>query len=294
MFKLWLDLELREDIDDYVTLIFSLEKGYNIEAISIHNPSKNELKLLKTTLSGYSVNIPIIITGDVLDAYPEGKDLNPYFLNDKFLKDVSYESVYSFDNFIKEYDISNVTVFCGGSLKTLSLLTERFDVSSFKACIQGGFASYKIVEEKDVLKKFKNRDSVPTWNLNLDLEATNIVLKSGLDINFISKNICHSSFVSLDNVKDIDSVVANFLTNYFEYAILNRKKGTKKKNVSKKCLHDVLALVSIDSDIVKFKPIELFSDNSERTKWWSELKEDSNHKISVSYNYDDFIKKVLS
>ena len=72
MFKLWLDLELREDIDDYATLIFSLEKGYNIDAISIHNPSKNELKLLKTTLSDYSVNIPIIITGDVLRRLSRG------------------------------------------------------------------------------------------------------------------------------------------------------------------------------------------------------------------------------
>ncbi len=294
MFKLWLDLELREDIDDYVTLLFSLEKGYNIEAISIHNPSKNELNLLKSTLSDYRVDIPIIITGDVLDAYPDGKDLNPYFINNEFLKDVSYESVYAFDDFTTDYDISGVTVFCGGSLKTLSLLTDKFDVSTFNACIQGGFASYKIVDEKDVLKKFKNREAVPTWNLNLDLAATNVVLKSGLDINFISKNICHSSYVSLNDAKNFNSVVAKFLTNYFEYGILNKKKGMKNKNISKKCMHDVLALISIDSDIVKFKSIELLSDNSERTKWWSEIKEDSNHNISVSYNYEDFLKKVLS
>ena len=47
---IWLDLELRKDIDDYISLIFALENNLNIKEVSINNPSKNELCLLKDTL----------------------------------------------------------------------------------------------------------------------------------------------------------------------------------------------------------------------------------------------------
>lgn len=282
MLNLWLDLELREDIDDYVTLLYSLE-NYNVSVISIHNPSNKELALLKNTLSDYNKTVPIIITGDVVEQYPDGKDINPYFLDNKLLKNINYDFVFNFDEFIENYNINGVTVFCGGSLKTLSLLTERFDVSTFKAFVQGGFASYEIVAADKVLKKFKKRKAVPTWNLNLDLEATNVVLNSGLKVNFVSKNICHSAFVSLDDVKGSNNSVCAFLTDYFN-------ANTRFKD---KCLHDVLALLSIDNDIVEFKPVTLFHTDDERPKWWSELNNSSDHKISVDYDYELFLNKII-
>lgn len=280
MSKLWLDLELREDIDDYVTLIYAMD-NYDVSVVSIHNPSINELTLLKNTL--INSNIPIVITGEVVESYPDGKDLNPYFINNNLLSKNEYDLVFLFDDFVNTFDISGFTIFCGGSLKTLSLLTNKFDVSTFNACVQGGFASYKIVEPNNVLKKFRKREAVPTWNLNLDLESTNLVLKSGLNVNFVSKNICHSSFVSLNDVKNSTNNTCLFLTDYFN-------KNTRFKD---KCLHDLLALMSVFNDFVEFKSVKLLHTKDERPKWWSEIKEDSNHKISVSYDYKKYLNLIL-
>ena len=277
--KLWLDLELREDIDDYVTLLYALENNFNVDVISIHNPSVSELDLLKATLIRYKLTTPIVITGELLESYPKGKDLNSYFDNFKLGGD--YDYVYYLSEFTLNYDISGVTVFCGGSLKTLSILTETFDVSTFNACVQGGFASYKVVGENITLPKFRNRERVPTWNLNLDLKATDAALGSGLEISFVSKNICHSSFVTLMDVKDSDNAVCRFLTGYF-----------KQSRYKDKCLHDVLAFMSIETDIVEFKNVSLHKNQDDRPKWWSQLKEESNHKISVDYDYDKFLSKV--
>jgi hypothetical protein len=33
----WLDLELRKDIDDYMTLIYALQNDFNIKEVSINN-----------------------------------------------------------------------------------------------------------------------------------------------------------------------------------------------------------------------------------------------------------------
>jgi len=47
---LWLDLELRKDIDDYIALLSAINHSYSrIKYISIHNPSQLELNLSSLT-----------------------------------------------------------------------------------------------------------------------------------------------------------------------------------------------------------------------------------------------------
>ena len=43
---------------------------------------------------------------------------------------------------------------------------------------KGGYAGSSIVGRKNTLKSLEKRESVPTWNLNLDLESTDFVLSS--------------------------------------------------------------------------------------------------------------------
>ena len=86
---IWLDLELRKDIDDYMTLIYALDKDVNIQEISIHNPSMKELKLLKNTLNLYKKNIPIIVSGDITE-YPEDEDIHSSLLEKAQLDNVNF------------------------------------------------------------------------------------------------------------------------------------------------------------------------------------------------------------
>lgn len=301
---LWLDLELREDIDDYATLIYAIENKYNIICLSINNPSIEEIKLFNYTIEKFDLNIPLIISGEITK-YSDDKNLHPSLM--ELIKDydkVDYEHINVLP--INKLDLDNInhplrylyesrfvfvggeieafpiTVFCGGSLTTLSILLDLFkDKNAIKAVIQGGFASYKIVAEKDLLKKFKKRDKVPTWNLNLDIEATKKVLASNININFVSKNICHDSHVDLNDLGSNKSFFNTVLVNYF--------KDNKYKS---KCLHDLLAFLSFNSDIVEFKKVDLLFTDDEIPKFWSELNDDSNISISVAFSKYKFLDKV--
>lgn len=278
---LWLDLELREDIDDYITLIFALDNNLNIQEISIHNPSINELNLLKETLKEYKKNVPIIVSGDITE-YSEDKDIHQSLLKKAIPSDNKFYC--SLKDYLDFKDINDRVFFCGGSLFTLSKFLEHYNESTFEAYIQGGFAGKDVVGEENTLKKFKKRDKVPTWNLNLDLESTDKVLKSdNVNIHFISKNVCHASFVGIDDLNQQNSKFNQTLKDYF--GDTNRKK----------CMHDLLAFMTIfNDDVVKFKNVDLHRTNEERVKWHSVINENSSKEISVSFDYQLFLNFIDS
>jgi inosine-uridine nucleoside N-ribohydrolase len=279
---IWLDLELRKDIDDYITLIYALQNNFNIKEVSIHNPSLNELCLLKGTIKQFKKNIPIIYSGEIT-VYPEGEDLHESLI-DKVDKNLISNIFYcDLNTYLESENINNRTVFCGGSLFTISKILENKDIF-INACIQGGYAGREIIGIENELKKFKKREKVPTWNLNLDLKASDYVMNAkNVKCNFISKNVCHASFVGLEDLSDEKTVFNETMSNYFA--------GSTRK----KCLHDLLAFMTIfNEDIVQFKKVDLKRTEDERVKWYSEINKDSNKEISVSFDYSLFLKMVIN
>lgn len=275
---LWLDLELREDIDDYVTLVFALEKKLNIKEVSIHNPSTNELRLLKQTLYNFKSNASIVVSGKITE-YPSDKDIHPTLIN--------VESGWTLhaiplDEYLASRTIEERAFFCGGSLYTLSKFIECKTETRLDIYIQGGYAGKDVVGVENVLKKFKKRDEVPTWNLNLDIESTDkVLLSKNISMNFISKNVCHASFVGSEDLGKEDTLFNNSLRKYF---------GESSR---KKCMHDLLAFLTIfNNDVVEFKRVDLVRSFDERPKWHSVLNPESNKSISASFNHGLFIKMI--
>jgi len=279
--KIWLDLELREDIDDFATLIHALENNVNISEISIHNPSKSELILACETLKRFGKNIPLIVSGQ-LTIYPDGKDINPslfkYFDEAGVIEYVELSAYLSL-----KPTFEDKIVFCGGSLYTLSKLVEFNDGEFLEAFIQGGFAGESVVGSENVLKKFRKREAVPTWNLNIDVDATDrVLLAKNVSCHFVSKNICHASWVKNSDVAGNSSVFCEVVGHYFT-----------ENSSDKKCMHDLVAFLSIFNDtLVKFKPVRMHRTTDERPKWHSVITPDSNHFISYSLDYEMFIKLV--
>lgn len=289
----WLDLELRKDIDDYLTLIYCLESGVPIRAVSINNPSINELKLLNLTMRQFERKTPIVYTGEVT-TYLQGEDLQPVLL-----KKVANESEGDLDVIRKlgvdPLSLGGATVFCGGSLTTLKeLIRLTPNDSKIKACIQGGYAGPLLMDEAKTLKKFKKRKMVPTWNLNLDLEASKDVLNaSNVNCMFVSKDICHDSWVT---DKDLEGSTSIFASAFKEY--LDDIEWSNKK-----CLHDVLAFMSMRvKGLVEFKSVKLNFKTSglegavsetPYTKWWSEPAPEGGFPfISVAYDKELFLSSL--
>ena len=77
----WLDLELREDIDDLITLEYALTNNSNIKVLSIHNPSRKELQLAQLyredMLKRNGFCFDLVINGEITE-YETENDLSPF------------------------------------------------------------------------------------------------------------------------------------------------------------------------------------------------------------------------
>lgn len=269
---LWLDLELRKDIDDYITLAYALENKFNVRVVSINNPSINELKLLNKTIEHFNSKAIVIISGEIT-TYEQGEDIHPSLL--KHCNGYDNASYIYIDSYLLKAELTDILFFCGGSLTTLAMTLTVHSGTHINAYIQGGYAAESVVGKENVLKKFKGRDKVPSWNMNLDLNSTKYVIHAyNVTCHFISKNICHDAWVHKDDINDKDNFLNTTLRDYFA---LNKWPS--------KCMHDLLAFLTIFTDeIVTFKPVMISYEEDKRTRWYSIPQKESNKHISISLN----------
>ncbi len=263
MNKLWLDLEMTEDINNYIALVYALETKLPISVVSLRNPSIFEYNLIAYTICIYNRNIPLVINGRIKEKNSvdnHALKLISYHINS--IIDDCYPKPIFLNNFIKNYSIEKTTVFCSSNLNTLSILISKFDNSLFDSIVN--------IENK-------------IDNLNLDVKATEIVLKSKLDINFISNGFFNGLSFSK---KDIG--VNNNLFN----SILNIVLSHNHNSHSEEYMHNLLALNTFENkSFIDFKKVS-FQRNNDNTKWNLEENKDSNHKIAVKCDLDYFYNKI--
>ena len=104
----------------------------------------------------------------------------------------------------------------------------------------------------------------------------------------MSKNVCHG--VAYDKKLHFKAFV-NFdsLNRGTQRIVLGM--NTYLRNKPQKLFHDPLTCVAmLNNNVVEFKQVEPFEAKGE---WGSNLKDDTNTFISISYNYDNFIKGLL-
>ena len=86
-------------------------------------------------------------------------------------------------------------VFIGGALTAVAKY-----ISNNKGIkllvMNGGFVGKNLVSYNDILPKFKNKEFVRTFNFNIDVRSTDIVMRSTTEqigkIVLVGKNVCHS------------------------------------------------------------------------------------------------------
>ena len=87
-------------------------------------------------------------------------------------------------------------IFIGGALTAVAKYIRNH--TGVKALVMnGGYVGCNIVPFKDQLDKFKNKECVRTFNFNMDINATDTVLRSTpeqiQEIILVGKNVCHSN-----------------------------------------------------------------------------------------------------
>lgn len=90
---------------------------------------------------------------------------------------------------LEEFPLNTEYVFVGGALTKLSKWIKNHKIKVL--CMNGGFVGCNIV--KQPLKKFKGKEFCRTFNFNMDINATENILKSDniAEIMLVGKNVCH-------------------------------------------------------------------------------------------------------
>lgn len=288
MKNLWMDLELRNDIDDFIVLMYVIENknrlNINLTDVSIHNPTENELLLLLSLKNLHKLNYNIIYNGKI--EVKNDEDINSVcnkYIDKKLIFNECIKNCINFENYNVD-SFKNKIFFGGGSLNTFSKIIDYVTNENF--FIQGGFVGKNIIPKEKSLKKFATREWCPSWNLNLDENATKkIISNKNNNFSFISKNICHDSIIELNDLK-------NTKKNYVNDIL----KEYLSEHHDKKAMHDVLAFFAIiDTKIIKFKSgyIEYKEEFGKYTQYRSVLG-DSNIKLSISFDKELFKNKLLN
>lgn len=268
MDKLWLDLEMSGDIDDAVTLIFALENRMNIAAVSLLNPTEEELSFTKYWLDRFDSDAILAVHRDT-----RVKNTNQ---THKIIKDYQFKT-YPVITIDEVKDSEDYTVIGGGAYTIPNLLRKK-GFGYF--ILQGGYAGPNLCPTP-VLDKFRNKRECASWNPNLDLRSTNEMLSdANIRIDFISKDICHDSDIDLQFVGKLQSgETKNFLIKYF---------GNSGKN---KKMHDLVALThAANKSFVSMTPAKM---TEKQGKWKSSFSEGSNKRISTNWNKEAFLDILL-
>jgi len=266
MRKILLDLEISGDIDDAVVLLYSLSNKLNIHAITLLNPTPNELSFVKNILDKYSYQKGLFVHYD--------KSIKNSNSTLKIISDYKYHGNRTHESLDLIKDSKDYIVLGGGAYTIPKILHEK---GFNKFVLQGGFAGSKIV--KKPLRKFIDKEYCSSWNPNLDITATKYMLKNCKDLVFISKDICHDSLI------DINDLTLNSDTNAFIKKYLN---GSNKK----KAMHDLVALFYIlDNNLCETLKVEMKEKNG---KWTSTYQEFMPTGISISWNRNLFLKMLNS
>lgn len=175
--------------------------------------------------------------------------------------------------FKEEIPVNSKILFCGGALTKIAEFIKNNEIELLVA--NGGYAGSNIVPFEKQLSKFKNRESIRTYNFNMDIDSAMNVLNSKniKEILLVSKNVCH----------DIKNT----------HNIIHKETFLDKYNLSsEKRLHDLLMVkegvnhILNNEMICEYKNVKLkciIKEPNNMSTWGSYLSGYSHIKISVSY-----------
>lgn len=164
-------------------------------------------------------------------------------------------------------------IFIGGGLTAVAkYISNHSGIETL--VMNGGFAGSNIVPFKNQLAKFRNKTFIRTFNFNIDVKSTDIVLRSSVEqirnIILVGKNVCHSDRnTKLGLWKN--GIARKILDEY-------HVKDDKKQHDMLAC-HEGLALTSLidEEPICVYQTVYPRTENGlegNMTKWGSANKQD--------------------
>jgi inosine-uridine nucleoside N-ribohydrolase len=278
------------DPDDILAFLFILEHPRaQLKAIVMSPGSPDQIGLIKHLLAKY--HRPDVPVGAFNLNHP-----NPTVSEWHYKTFGHFEcSREAFDGaaLILEHCTPDTTMLCCGPMRNLGKAIQvaeetHSDFILGKLVIQGGFAGRNIVPECVALDKFKDKEMVPSWNLDGALKDTLRVLQSPRcsEIRLVSKNVCHGviwdetlSSQITDEAPDMLHTIDGIMTEY------RQRKGAPK------IIHDVVAAAcALTPATCDWARVSM--RHEKKAGWGADLSKTSNTYIVTSFNRSTFIQTL--
>jgi pyrimidine-specific ribonucleoside hydrolase len=194
---------------------------------------------------------------------------------------------------ILELCTPDTTILCCGPMRNLGKAIQvadetHSDFTIGKVVIQGGFVGRNIVPESVALEKFKDKEMVPSWNLDGALKDTLRVLQSPrcCEIRLVSKNVCHGvtwdetlSSQITDQGSDMLHTIDAIMTAY------RQRKGAPK------IIHDLVAATcALSATVCGWAQVSV--RHNKKAGWGADLSKTSNTYIVTSFNPSAFVRTL--
>jgi len=203
--KMIIDTDIGRDPDDFFALLWFISSGVDIKLVNISPGDADQVAVCHLIRDQLDLDFPIGV--GKLDRNKRSSGSIHY----KMLKKYGYPLEHTHDGdgaeLMKEArdkDPDCHLFICGPPISTGNYLKEYYPYSNStipKATMQGGFLSYNLhgKHKVPVLDKFRDKITVPTFNMNGDVKGTIEFVNALIgDRRFVGKNVCHTILYNQD------------------------------------------------------------------------------------------------
>lgn len=279
---LHLDIETGDPDDLWTLALMATHPKVMLKTVSVFPGRPDQIGLVRKVLNLVNRK-DVIIGADIIN--DNKKSVGDYYYN--WLGEIPNE-----DPDVSLYDLKfkhikwGCELLTGGPLKNIEVLLKTNKLSDYDELplftnwtAQGGFVGCNIIPDLDALEKFRNKETMATYNLgghkNSALYLTGDGSKKFKTINMVGKNVCHGFIFTQDDVKMLPRGKHDGLD-----IMINGMEGYCKKNPAGKAMHDILAaLLHINPMYGKWVSGNPYRQNGE---WGFRLNQDSNIKALIS------------
>lgn len=194
---------------------------------------------------------------------------------------------------ILELCTPDTTILCCGPMRNLGKAIQvadetHSDFTIGKVVIQGGFVGRNIVPESVALEKFKDKEMVPSWNLDGALKDTLRVLQSPRcsEIRLVSKNVCHG--VTWDET--LSSQITHQGSGML-HTIDAIMTAYRQRRGAPKIIHDLVAATcALSATVCGWAQVSM--RHKKKAGWGADLSKTSNTYIVTSFNPSAFVRTL--
>lgn len=198
--NLIVETDIGRDPDDFFALCYLVMAGVNIRAITISPGDHDQVAVAMFLTRELGLEIPIgsanpdrtksSVGGvhlDILNRYQWPHRVKPDGRGGEIIADT-----------MSKYPDCEFFV-CGPLESVGDYIRQHPDHPQLKATMQGGFVGYHLHRPAVTLEKFEGKDTVPTFNLNGDVESGKLFAADPkITRRFVGKNVCHTIVYNKD------------------------------------------------------------------------------------------------